>query len=590
MLEPSDVSLDIERAERQASRQLHSPSNTDSPVEPDYPSSSSSDTHTNNDDDLSRQYTHRDIIPGPRNEDSNRIQLERQRTHLSIYSNTVGRTVNDYAAKDGLPPFGGGKEYPPQLPHREQYVVEFEGSDDPMHGQNWPLKKKMITAAVLGYTTLVSAWGSSVFSSATEAVAIYFGISAEVAILGLSFYVLGFASGPLIWAPMSELKGRRLPLILGIFGFSIFQIAVAVAKDAQTVLICRFWGGFFASCPLAVVGAVFADIFTQETRGSAIAVFSMAVFSGPLIAPIAGGFITESYLGWRWTEYTTAIMGFVALFLNIFFLEETYPPVILVAKASELRRLTRNWGIHAKQEEIEVNFKELISKNFGRPLKLLFSEPIIFLLSLYTAFIYGILYIFLTAYPIVFREIRGYTLGVAALPYLGMVIGMILGGLMVIAFQPWTNKRMRANNNVPIPEDRLVPAIIGSIVFPIGLFWFSWSGNYPEVHWVVPTLAGIPIGIGLITIFLQSLNYLIDAYLMFAASAIAANTFLRSAFAAGFPLFGRQMFHNLGVNWAGSLLGFIAIAMIPIPISFFLFGARIRARSKWAPTTEVNGK
>lgn len=77
----------------------------------------------------------------------------------------------------------------------------------------------------------------------------------------------------------------------------------------------------------------------------------------------------------------------MALFLNIFFLEETYPPVILVAKASELRRLTRNWGIHAKQEEIEVNFKELISKNFGRPLKLLFSEPIIFLLSLYTAFI-----------------------------------------------------------------------------------------------------------------------------------------------------------------------------------------------------------
>jgi DHA1 family multidrug resistance protein-like MFS transporter len=144
MLEPSDVSLDIERAEIQASCQLHSPSNTDSPVEPDHPSSGSSDTHTNNDDDLSRQCTHRDIIPGPRDEDSNRIQLERQRTHLSIYSNTVGRTVDDYAAKDELPPFGGGKEYPPQLPHREQYVVEFEGSDDPMHGQNWPLKKKYV--------------------------------------------------------------------------------------------------------------------------------------------------------------------------------------------------------------------------------------------------------------------------------------------------------------------------------------------------------------------------------------------------------------------------------------------------------------
>jgi DHA1 family multidrug resistance protein-like MFS transporter len=91
---------------------------------------------------------------------------------------------------------------------------------------------------------------------------------------------------------------------------------------------------------------------------------------------------------------------------------------------------------------------------------------------------------------------------------------MFLGGLLVVSFQPWTNRRMKANNDKPIPEDRLVPAIIGSVLFPIGVFWFSWAGNYPQVHWIVPTLAGIPIGIGLITVFLQSLNYLIDAYIM----------------------------------------------------------------------------
>ncbi|KAG0633073.1 major facilitator superfamily domain-containing protein [Tuber brumale] len=567
---PSDVSLDIGKAERQASRQLHHGDNS-SPHSSEISSSSESSSI------LSRQGAQRET-------DCHPTEVERERTRFSDHSNTLGRALVGFTSKGELPPFGGGREYPPPLPHRDRYLVDFSGCDDPVHGQNWPLKKKLITATVLGYTTLVSAWGSSVFSSATAEVAVFFGISGEVAILGISFYVLGFASGPLIWAPYSELKGRRPPLLLGIFGFSIFQIAVAVARDAQTVLICRFWGGFFASSPLAVVGAVFADIFSQETRGTAIAVFSMAVFSGPLYAPIAGGFITESYLGWRWTEYITAIMGFFALFLCLFFLEETYPPVILVSKATELRHLTKNWGIHARQEEIEIDFKELVEKNFARPLKLLFTEPIIFLLSLYTAFVYGILYIFLTAYPIVFGEIRGYGLGVSALPYLGMVIGMFLGGFLVIAFQPWTNKRMKANNNVPIPEDRLVPAIIGSILFPIGIFWFSWTGNYPDIHWAVPTLAGIPLGIGLITIFLQSINYLIDAYLMFAASAIAANTFLRSSFAAGFPLFGRQMFHNLGVNWAGSLLGFIAVVMIPIPIGFFIFGARIRKRSKWAPT------
>jgi DHA1 family multidrug resistance protein-like MFS transporter len=91
-------------------------------------------------------------------------------------------------------------------------------------------------------------------------------------------------------------------------------------------------------------------MFDNKSRGLAITVFSMTVFSGPLLAPFIGGFITESYLGWRWTEYLTAIMGFTAFAIDLLFLEETYPPVILIEKAAELRRRTKNWGIHAKQE------------------------------------------------------------------------------------------------------------------------------------------------------------------------------------------------------------------------------------------------
>lgn len=146
--------------------------------------------------------------------------------------------------------------------------------------------------------------------------------------------------------------------------------------------------------------------------------------------------------------------------------------------------------------------------------------------AIYTAFIYGILYLFLTAYPMVFAQKRHWAPGVANLPYIGMIIGMVLGSCLVLAFQPWTTRRMEARgSNTPRPEDRLVPCIIGAIVFPIGLFWLSWSANYNEVHWMVPTAAGLPLGFGLITIFLQSVNYLIDAYLMFAASAIGGLPF-----------------------------------------------------------------
>ncbi|KAI5798448.1 major facilitator superfamily domain-containing protein, partial [Pyronema domesticum] len=489
--------------------------------------------------------------------------------------------------RDDWPQFGGGKLYPPLLPEKDAYVVDFTGPKDPIHGQNWPLRKKITTSAVLGFATFVCAWGSSIYSSATFAVSREWGVSTEVSLLGMSTYVLGFAFGPLIWAPFSELRGRRLPLLLGMFGFSIFQIAVATAKDIQTVILSRFFGGIFASCPLAVVGAVFADIFGQETRGTAIAVFSMMVFSGPLFGPIAGGFIVSSHLGWRWTEYITAIMGFLALFLCLIFLEETYPPVILVQKAAHLRRITKNWGIHAKQEEISIDFMALVKKNFSRPIKLLFTEPIILLISIYTAFVYAILYLFLVSYPIVFASVRGWSPGVSALPYIGMVTGIFLGGCLVIGFQPWTNRRAAVAGHV-VPEDRLVPCIIGSVFFPIGLFWFSWSGANADIHWIVPTLAGVPFGLGLITIFLQCLNYLIDAYLMFSASAIAANTFLRSVLAAGFPLFGRFLFEpkprgKLGIGWAGSLLGFLALLMVPIPVFFFLKGEGIRRKSKWAP-------
>lgn len=542
-------------------------------------SSSSEGSATRRDIAISRMSTQRDLERHP-------TVLERIQTSKSQHAGTVGGTTRTKTrdSRKPMPEMGLGKPYPPPLPAQEEYVVEFNGPDDPLHAINWPMKKKLLTATMLGYTTLVSAFTSSIFSTATRAVAAKYHVSTEVGLLGLSFYVLGFALGPLFWAPLSELKGRKLPIIIAMFGFSIFQVGVAAAKDLQTILLCRLWGGVFGACPLAVVGAVFSDMFDNRTRGLALTVFSMTVFTGPLLAPFIGGFIVESYLGWRWTEWLVSIMGFFAFFLDLFFLEETYPPVILISKASELRRRTKNWGIHAKQEEIEIDFRELVTKNFSRPMRLLATEPIVLLLSIYMAFIYGLLYLFLTAYPIVFQQIHGMTGGVGGLPYFGMIIGMLFAGLYIALTQPSYNRKLVANNGIPIPEWRLPPVIIGGLSFAGGLFWFGWSGYKESIHWIVPTLSGLLTGFGLLSIFLQSLNYLVDAYLMFAASAIAANTFLRSLAGAGFPLFSQYMFKALHVNWAGTLLGCVALCLVPIPIAFYIYGAKIRERSAFAPT------
>ncbi|KZZ94940.1 major facilitator superfamily [Moelleriella libera RCEF 2490] len=449
---------------------------------------------------------------------------------------------------------------------------------------NWPMRKKVLTAAMLGYTTLTAAFTSSIFSSATTIVADEYGVGSEVGLLGTTFYVLGFAFGPTLWAPMSELRGRRLPIVISMFGFSLFSIACATGKDIQTILICRFFSGFFGACPLAVVAAVFSDMFDNRTRGIAVALFSMSTFTGPLLAPFIGGFIVTSHLGWRWTEYLATIMGFVAFFLDLFFLEETYPPVILIDKAADLRRRTKNWGIHAKQEEIEVDFVELVQKNFSRPLRLLFTEPIILLLSVYMSFIYGILYLFLTAYPLVFIGVHGFTPGQSGLTFFGMICGQLIAGVAVIAQQPWYNRKLAGNNGIPVPEWRMPSMMAGGIAFAVGIFWFGWTGFTRDIHWAVPAVSGIFTGFGLMSIFLQALNYLVDAYLMFAASAIAGNTFMRSLAGAGFPLFARQMFEGMGIQWASTLLGCIAVVLAPIPFVFYIYGGKIRARSAYAPT------
>ena len=423
---------------------------------------------------------------------------------------------------------------PPLASKNEDYLVELTSPDDHADAKSWPIRRKMVCAVILGFDTFVASWGSSVYSAAVMPVSEEFGISETVALLGLTLYICGFATGPLAFGPLSELYGRKIPITGACFVFTCFVFAAATAKDFQTLMLARYFSGAFASCPLAVVGGAFSDIFGNETRGIAIAFFSALVFVAPFISPIVGAFITQSYLGWRWTQYITGILGALACILDVLFLEETYLKTILRRRAAKIRGETQNFAIHHISEEENAELSGITEKYLLVPLKLLLLEPIVFLITTYTAFQYGILYLFLEAYPIVFAELRGINMAVATLPYIGLILGVCLGCGIVVAFEPRYNRKLKENDNIPVPEQRLVPMMVGAVLFPIGLFWFAWTGNYKSVHWIVPSLSGLLTGAALMTIFLQSLNYLIDAYLMVAASALAANTFLRSFFGAAF--------------------------------------------------------
>lgn len=469
-----------------------------------------------------------------------------------------------------------------QQDEKDPNLVEWDGPDDPENPQNWPLRQKWTYTAITGLLTFVITFASSIFSTATVVTAKEFEVSQVVTTLGTALFVVGFAWGPIVWGPLSELYGRKWPLYFGYIVFGIFQIPVAVATNLQTIFVCRFFGGFFGAAPLAVVGGILADMWNPVMRGYAFCVFSGATFGGPALGPIIGSFITESYLGWRWTAWITAIMGLSFATLTVFFFPETHAPFLLTRRAKRLRHETKNWALHSQQEMTQVSLQDLTQRYLLRPFTMLALEPILIFITIYMSLVYGILYLFFESYPVAFQEVRGYSPGIASLPFLSIFVGVLFGVLIICLVTKYRLKpRMEAAGKL-LPEERLVPMIIGSFLLPAGLFWFAWTSS-PHISPWPQIIAGVPIGAGVMVIFLQGLNYIVDCYTLNANSGISANTFVRSWLGGGFPLFATGMYHQLGVPWATSLLAFLCVALIPVPIVFYIYGAKIRSWSKFVP-------
>ncbi|KAF7518068.1 hypothetical protein PCG10_000642 [Penicillium crustosum] len=389
---------------------------------------------------------------------------------------------------------------------------------------------------------MVVAMASSIFTVAIPNIMEIYNITREVATLGVSLYVFGFASGPLCWAPFSELKGRYYPLVISTFGFMVFSFATAASKDLQSLFILRYFTGFFGSGPLTLAGAVYGDIFTRKARGMSMVAFCLMVFTGPLTAPFIGGFIMmNSDLGWRWTAYIPAILGVACFILLLVTLDESYPPVILAQKADKLRRDTGDWSLRAKHDELKLDLRTIGTDFVSRPLKMLLFDPIVLCMSVFAAFVYGLLYLFLTAYPIVFQKIHGMNRGVGGLPFIGIIVGEAFGAIGVFAIQPWIQRKAKINGGEVMPEWLLVIAIPGAMSFSAGLFWLGWTGYKEHTPWIVPTLSGLLTGFGLLTMFLPSIAYLVEARPKTSASAVAAHTFLRSIAGGVFPLFAFYM-------------------------------------------------
>ncbi|WWD19342.1 hypothetical protein CI109_103801 [Kwoniella shandongensis] len=463
-----------------------------------------------------------------------------------------------------------------------KYKIVTFTEHDPENPRNKSVGKKWFQTLVVSFTCFAVAIGSSLIVMDMEKAAIEFNCNIDIIHLTVTLFVFGFGIGPLFFAPLSEIAGRRPVIVVSMGLYFLFTFPSAFAHNKQTLVIGRALAGLSASAPMTVIGGSIADLWDTKDRGLPMAIFSGTVFIGPVIGPVIAGFLTVK--GWRANYYLLLGISGAAWLLTTFFLPETYAVVILRKRAQKLRKETGDESYVTEQELHKQPLSVVIKTSLVRPMQLLFTEPIVLLFTLYLSLIYALLYLLFFAVPIVFGEIHGWPIGSIGLAFIPILIGMMLTFGTVL---PWQakhyarkNAECEANGTTVPPETRLPSMMVGSIVLPIGFFIFAWT-SYSDVHWIAPCFGTALFGFAMIAIYVGANSYIVDSFSNYAASAMAAKTFLTRLVGGAIPMFVDRLYHSrMQPRWASCLLALIATCMLPIPFVFYRYGSQIRAMSK----------
>ncbi|PYH88137.1 MFS multidrug transporter [Aspergillus ellipticus CBS 707.79] len=481
------------------------------------------------------------------------------------------RTLEQIRSRQSRPPSSSESDLE-KSPEKAEFVTFT--LNDPENPFNWSRVYRWYVTIIASLLVVCIAYGSSIVTGGLGLIEDKYHVSLEVAILTCSIMVCGFAVGPLLWSPLSEIIGRRPVYIISLALYTIFNIPCALAPNIGGLLVCRFLCGVFSSSGLSLAGGTIADIWNLEDRGMAIAFFAAAPYCGPVIGPIVCGWITVgtgrlALFFWVNLAFAGAMLVLVGL------IPETYAPVILKRRAAALRTSHNNPNIITEQEKSTPTLRDIVRTSLIRPITMILTEPVLDLMCMYIVLIYAMLYAFFFAYPVIFGRLYGYNDGQIGL----MFIPILIGAGVSLLLTPYIENQFRriCHTRPPVPEDRLIAALLGAPFVPISLFILG-ATSYSHIIWVGPASSGIAFGFGMVLCYYAVNNYIIDSYQKYAASALAAKVFLRSGGGAAFPLFITQMYDRLGLQWASWLLAFIGVGMVFIPYTFYVFGARLRAR------------
>ncbi|KAF5658602.1 multidrug resistant protein [Fusarium circinatum] len=461
-------------------------------------------------------------------------------------------------------------------------LVTWDGPNDPSNPHNWTNRKKWLSTILVSCFTFISPVSSTMLAPALPDLAKEFQISSDFeTYLLMSIFLLAYAIGPFLLAPLSEMFGRVVVLQAANMFYLIFNTVCGFSKTKEQMLVFRFLSGLGGSAPQALGGGVLSDCWRKEERGTATAIYSLAPFLGPAVRPIAAGYLTQ-HLSWRWIFWVVSITDAVVQILAFLFLQETYPPKILEVKAKRLRIVTGNGLLRTEFEQRDLSFVSLLLTNLKRPFKMLFTQPAIQITALYRAYLYGLMYLVFASFPMVWEQQYKQEPGRASLNYvslgIGFVIGLQVSGTLIDKVYAMLKTRY---NHPGRPEFRVPLMFPTALVTPAGLILYGVSAHL-KLHWVIPNVGTAIFSAGLILSFQCAQTYIIDSYERYAASATGAAAFVRTMAGFSFPLFAPAIYQSLGIAWGNGLLASTAILICLVaPIVLWRYGEWIRRKSPY---------
>lgn len=263
--------------------------------------------------------------------------------------------------------------------------------------------------------------------------------------------------------------------------------------------------------------------------------YSVAPLIGPVLGPIAGGFLTQ-YASWRWAFYTTSIVDAVVQLISLFFLEESYTPVLLRRKKERLLKSGAT-NLYTEHDFPDDSMVQVLKTNMIRPLKMLATQPVVQVLALYQGYLYGNIYIIYAYFPTLWTGPYGERLDIASLNYLSLGIGTAFAAEVSTHINDRIYRFFTARNGgTGRPEYRIHIMIPATLLLSVGLFWYGWSAQ-KHLHWIMPNIGVAIFSASAYVCTLSNNTYMVDTYGWYSASALAAISMLRCLFGFAFPLF-----------------------------------------------------